>query len=327
MNDKAQTQNPETEGQGICPNCHSLLLGPFCASCGQPVNTHRHHVGHLLHEFLTDIISFDSRILRTAWALMFQPGELALAFRQGRTQSYVPAVRLYLFVSLFFFVILSFGHIAIMQMAVVGGDSRGATVYVGQTGGKDSSTLKPVFFAPFGAVHNNLSDPAVQRLQKLLEADHDAKPKAQNDWVGRAVVETLRKLTTDPAALNGTLTEWIPRAMVLFLPSLALLLWFLYLGRRKSFFFVDHLIFVLNLHSFSFVATLMGGYLAQDFNRKLVAWSFLVWFLLYLVLSLRRFYGQSWITSVAKGTVLALGYFAMLTLTFVSVLIIGVFNG
>lgn len=327
MNDKVQTQADGTEGQGICPNCHSLLLGPFCASCGQPVNTHRRRVGHLLHELLTDIISFDSRILRTAWALMFQPGELALAFREGRTQSYVPAVRLYLFVSLFFFVILSFGHIAIMQMAVVDGQSRGATVSVGEAGGPGSSTLKPVFFAPFGAVHNNLSDPAVQRLQKLLNDDGVSKTHAKNDWAGRALMETLRKLSTDAAALNGTLTEWIPRAMVLFLPSLALLLWFLYLGRRKDFFFVDHLIFVLNLHSFSFVATLMGGYLAQDFNRKLVAWSFLIWFLVYLVLSLRRFYGQSWFTTVAKGVVLALGYFTMLMLTFVSVLIIGVFNG
>ncbi|MGB8603160.1 MAG: DUF3667 domain-containing protein, partial [Rhizomicrobium sp.] len=300
---------------------------PYCAHCGQSTNTHRRRVGTLLHEFLNDIISFDSRILRTAWALMFQPGELAQAFREGRSQSYVPAVRLYLFVSLFFFVILSFGHIAIMQMAVVDGHRGGSTVSVGEAGGAGSSTLKPVFFAPFGAVHNNLSDPAVQRLQKLLNDDDVNKTHAKNDWAGRALMETLRKLSTDAAALNGTLTEWIPRAMVLFLPSLALLLWVLYLGRRKDFFFVDHLIFVLNLHSFSFVATLMGGYLAQDFNRKLVAGAFFFWFLLYLALSLRRFYGQSWLATVTKGTVLALGYFTMLMLTFVSVLIIGVFNG
>ena len=65
---------------------------------------------------IKDIASFDSRILRTARALFLEPGELALAFREGRTQRYVPAIRLYLFVSLIFFLILSATGIAILQL-------------------------------------------------------------------------------------------------------------------------------------------------------------------------------------------------------------------
>src|SRR5271155_4552328 len=100
---------------GPCTNCGSPMMGAYCGVCGQPVETHRRSVFTLLHDFVKDIASFDSRILRTARALLFNPGELPLAFREGRTQPYVPAVRLYLFVSLAFFLTLGFTRIAIVQ--------------------------------------------------------------------------------------------------------------------------------------------------------------------------------------------------------------------
>jgi hypothetical protein len=67
---------------------------------------------------IEDIISFDSRILRTAGALLFEPGEIPKAFREGRTVRYMPALRLYFFVSLAFFLILSTAGIAIVQFEV-----------------------------------------------------------------------------------------------------------------------------------------------------------------------------------------------------------------
>ncbi len=71
-----------------------------------------------MHDFFLDLINFASRILRTARALLFEPGELPKAFREGRTVPYVPSIRLYLFVSLIFFVALSLTGIAIVQLQV-----------------------------------------------------------------------------------------------------------------------------------------------------------------------------------------------------------------
>src|SRR5512146_352319 len=102
-----------------CTNCGKPLLGPYCAVCGQPTRTHRRSVRSLVHDFVVDFVNFDSRILRTARALLFQPGELPAAFREGRTQRYVPAIRLYLFVSLIFFILLSVTGVAILQLQVV----------------------------------------------------------------------------------------------------------------------------------------------------------------------------------------------------------------
>ena len=60
-------------------------MGPYCAICGQEQNTHRRSVTGLAHDFVTDIVNFDSRIMRTAKALLLEPGELTRAFREGHT--------------------------------------------------------------------------------------------------------------------------------------------------------------------------------------------------------------------------------------------------
>ena len=102
-----------------CPNCGKPMIGAFCAVCGQARDVNRRSVWGLIKVLVEDIVSFDSRIMRTSWALVLRPGELASAFREGRTQRYLPALRLYLFVSLIFFLILGVTNIALMQLVVV----------------------------------------------------------------------------------------------------------------------------------------------------------------------------------------------------------------
>ena len=51
-------------------------------------------------------------------ALLFEPGEIPKAFREGRTVRYMPALRLYFFVSVAFFLLLSITGIALVQLEV-----------------------------------------------------------------------------------------------------------------------------------------------------------------------------------------------------------------
>src|SRR5438045_5769119 len=101
---------------GKCKNCGAPVLAAYCAVCGQERNTHRRTLRHLLHDLVSELGSFDSRLLRTVIALLFKPGELPLAFREGRTRRYMPALRLYLFTSLLFFLVLSAAGIALFQI-------------------------------------------------------------------------------------------------------------------------------------------------------------------------------------------------------------------
>ena len=87
---------------------------------------------------------------------------------------------------------------------------------------------------------------------------------------------------------------WIPRVLFLLLPLYALLLAAFYWRQRKKFYFVDHLIFSLSVHTFTFVALIAAVGLAQIVSGVWVFWFLLASIGIYVLLSLKRFYEQSW---------------------------------
>ncbi len=323
-----------------CPNCHAPMIGPYCAVCGQPHNTHRRTLKHLVQEFVKDIASFDSRILRTARALLFEPGELPKSFREGRTQPFVPAIRLYLFVSLLFFLFLSTSGLALVQLGLqaesvkythdsaghVYRDVNGVRTLVKQlksdkdgnlsiVGPADTSISLPKDKADGKSATNTITTRAVffQRpgnkdvqitpeLRKRL--DEVNKEMAQDTesagWLMRGFSSTITKLETDPAALNGPLTTWIPRILFVLLPLFAVVLLLFYRGKRKNYLFVDHLVFSLTMHTFAFVALIGAAILAQILSGGMVA--ALTWLVLsvYLFLSMKHFYGDGWVKTGLK---------------------------
>lgn len=284
-----------------CPNCGHPVTDRYCGHCGQSIDTHRHSLLLLLHDLFTDILNFDSRILRTGHALLFIPGELALAFRQGRTQPYVPAVRLYLFVSLLFFLTLSLTHIAIVQLvpvvtperivvehgktyAIIPKQNHRFEVASSLNNGRQHysiSTMRPVYFAPVGSLHSDVPAGAL----KDMELRRDLTPVARR---------TLKKLAANPAALNNSLTTWIPRALFLLLPLFALLLAIFHRRSPERMYFVDHLVFSLGFHTFAFALLLVAAGLAQMLPGEVVALLTLTVLGVYLLLGMRRFYCQSW---------------------------------
>lgn len=326
-----------------CPNCGKPMIGAYCAVCGQPHDINRRSVWGLVKVLVEDVASFDSRIMRTGWALIVQPGELARAFREGRTQRYLPALRLYLFVSLIFFLVLGVSNIALLQFVVTATPTKVTWIkgepYVAnpaydeddsdvralmpkmvkiskekatQPGGPFSFSSKIYFFSRIGAYHTNLSPEAKKRLsQANFDAEIDAdtrtsaaeKEKAKqatNGWLTRRLFAGMQKLAADPAALNGSLTTWIPRVLFLLMPLYALLLALFYIRQRKKYFFVDHLIFSLTIHTFGFVLLLAAAGAAQILAGETVAWGTLLIAGVYTLIATRNFYQQSWFWTVVK---------------------------
>ncbi len=336
MNDKAASENGDSaaavevaasalaaQGHATirCHNCGSPIIGPFCAICGQERDTHRRSVWSLMGDLFEDIISFDSRILRTGIALMAEPGELAAAFREGRPHRYVPALRLYFFVSLIFFVILSASGLAIMQFQIVATPEKivhNTNGYFVVSINPDPAVAKPDlvpvskkkaeepgtkfafseqthFFSPVGAYHSDLPPEA---RAKLLDDPQNRAPHSESR-AGRLDGEENHRrrkvrLAADPAALNEPLTAWLPRVLFLLLPLFALLLMLFYFRKRKDFYFVDHLIFSLNMHSFVFIVLIVAVGVAQVLDASSVALAAVAAMGLYFLFAMKRFYGQNW---------------------------------
>ena len=273
-----------------CANCHASLTGPFCAACGQACETHRRSLYRLIRGFVADMLSLESRTIRTTLALLFRPGELSLAFHEGRIQRYVPPVRLYLFVSVLFFVALSFTQLALVQFNL------SFHVYPANVPGgppRNSVATGMVFFHPVGSVQSAIPKDALDKVR------NQAVPGSHENAFQRIIFHTLYRLQADPAALNGPLTEWLPRILFLLLPLFALVLALFYWGSRQ-FLFVDHLVFSLNLHSLGFAVFLVAGVLAQLVSGEVVAWLFFAVVCTYLLLAMKRFYAQSWVRTGLK---------------------------
>lgn len=336
-----------------CRNCAAPVLGAFCAACGQPSDVHRRSVLHLLHDLFKDIASFDSRILRTAIALFVEPGELSLAFREGRTQRYVPAVRLYLFISLIFFLFLSVTSTAILQLELTTtgqrylADAKG-NVFVEKNGvtkptegltadkngnvfadtGKDGPKVpifgiradgkteylsaNAFFFAPVRKARGPIS-PSLAAALKRQHEQFEALPLSSSlkSWIVRHVDRMLQTLATDPTAANGPMTEWIPRVLFVLLPVFAMILGLFYWRQRRDFYFVDHLVFSLNMHSFGFAMILIAVVLARVISGSVAAEIALLAIAVYLFLAMKRFYQQGWIWTAVKFVLVSFVYGAL----------------
>ncbi len=315
-----------------CANCAAPLIGPFCAVCGQEHDAHRRTIIGLLHDLVTDIVNFDSRILRTARALLLQPGELACAFREGRTRPYVPPVRLYLFVSLLFFLVLAFTNIGILQIAViVSGQARltqnsdnnyvlkidpnrkiapetiasarkfGIDLQPGQLDPKAVPIITGSvrFFAPIGSVQSRLPPQTLKMIANMranVAKELNTTMFASSD----KVIQGIEHIAKDPAAINGPLTVWVPRVLFLLVPLFAGVLMLFYLKARRHYFYVDHLVFTLNFFSATFVILLVTAGAAQVLPGAFVAGATMLALGTYLLLAMKRFYGQAWLRTTLK---------------------------
>ena len=94
--------------ENVCENCHLTLQGPFCGQCGQKAESTLKYFWTVILHLLDDILSFDSRAMRTLFPLISRPAFLTNEYIAGRRVHYVPPLRLYLFISIIFFITLNF---------------------------------------------------------------------------------------------------------------------------------------------------------------------------------------------------------------------------
>ena len=326
--------------RGACANCGAELTGPFCSACGQERDVHRRTVWFLIAEAVRTITNWDGRLLQTVRALLLRPGELSLAFREGRTQRYLPAPRLYLFVSLLFFVLLSASDIALMQLEVTvsdrsategvqeglakllppaasGGDAadlaetrREIVLAMQRSGAADLPAFNTTthFFSRIGSVHSSVTPEQRARLERADAQIATAIKSNSGRWTNARILQGLEVTARNPAALNQPLTAWIPRVLFLLLPLFALLLCLFHIRRRKEFLFVDHMVFSLNFHSFAFVVLIFAAFAVQRFSAGIVGWTTLAAVLGYGYLAMKRFYGQSYIRTGVKFVSIAFLY-------------------
>jgi len=110
-----------------CMNCSSQLSGSYCSECGQKNLNLERPLRELVVDVVNETFDIDGRAWRTAKTLFLRPGLLTSEFLSGRRRAYTPPLRLYLFISVSFFVLMAWVA------------SRGLMLDQGQSVGQDSA--------------------------------------------------------------------------------------------------------------------------------------------------------------------------------------------
>jgi Protein of unknown function (DUF3667) len=280
---------PATEaGVERCRNCGAALTGRYCADCGQAADVHMPTTLELVHQALEGITHSDSRLWSTLFLLWFKPGKLTLEFVAGRRARYLPPFRLYLVLSVIFFLLAS---ISPMQIKFVRfDDPRAATVTSYPDCGKPSVIL-------FG---------------------RDLSARIQ-----RACAETARDNGRNLLHI-GLAT--LPKAMFIFLPLIAFLNMLLYWRPRRP--YAEQLTFFLHLQAFFFSAMtlviLAGDAAGARPGSGVLSWvaTLLLWSLpLYTMLAIKRAFAQSWARTLIKTAALFAVYLVVLSITLTGVFV------
>ena len=87
-----------------CPNCAHSFDGEFCTNCGQRDVDLERPIVELLRDLAEETLDVDGRAFRTLRTMFRRPGRLTSEFLAGKRRSYTSPVRLYLVVSVAFFV-------------------------------------------------------------------------------------------------------------------------------------------------------------------------------------------------------------------------------
>lgn len=91
-----------------CKNCNQALSEQtaYCPACGQSVKNITRPWLEALRELLTELFDFDGRMSLTFRLLLTRPGFLTREYVLGRRASYTSPIRMYLVISVLFFLVL-----------------------------------------------------------------------------------------------------------------------------------------------------------------------------------------------------------------------------
>ena len=276
-----------------CSNCGAPVSGRFCSNCGQRVEHAVHSIWHFANEAMEDLTHADSRLWSTVGALLFKPGYLTCEFLAGRRVKFLPPLRLYLVLSLLFFVLAALGHgkeITVLMMP------------------EDSKTLR-------------LKPLVLQSDAQRQRADQACSELESEGALGRLMGRGCHNAVKDGGhALSETYKHNVPRAIFLSLPILALALKPLY--RRPRRYYVEHLLFLLHDHAFIFfwfgVYNALYLLIPVSSVQEGLFLVFALYVPYYYFRAMRRVYGDGpWLT-LSKFTALSLVYLIVAFLVLVA---------
>lgn len=299
-----------------CPNCGTRLTGRFCATCGQEDHSLKVPLYRLVLDFLSDQFQFDSRIGRTLGLLLFRPGKLTRNYLAGQRQRYIPPIRLYLFISIIFFLAVGLLPVNLRNAVnVTGHGAATAPAAVSRLSAAMATVTKGMARKLPPAAATDLGSRIKRRMAESAKTGAPAARTAMSA-INRWFVSRIRVVKARPKAFWRQFKGNLPKVLFFLIPLFALLLKLLYLLRKR--YYSEHLVFALHYHSVLFLNLLLVvalaalSRIAPGVLAGIAGWAGAalgVWSVIYLVPAMKTVYGHGWWGAIWRSSILWFVYF------------------
>lgn len=258
-----------------CRNCGVRLLraSRFCHACGQATRERLPSMRGLYSEYAQNYVGLEGALWRTLLRLFLLPGSLTAEYLRGRRRRYLLPLRLYLTISVLFFIVIGFATRNTGEAAVL------AQALAEKSG--------PVTVLDFGA--------AYARVETNGDFVCDLPQAICERLKRRYAVEPVR-LAAELEAVQRRFFAYASYGMFALMPVFALLLMLAY--RNREMYYAEHLVMALHLHSFWFVALL--AFYPAGYAPEWVGVGLTVWMAVYGIFALRRVYGGGWFATLGR---------------------------
>jgi hypothetical protein len=342
-----------------CLNCGTRLKGQYCGNCGQRSRSRLISLWELISDAFGDLFEIDSRLWQTLVPLMIRPGQLTHDYLQGRRARYMPPFRMYLVLSLLFFVVAFFdpreelGLLFEPEPEQTSGTAADGEIAVPDEVVDEAqqvlNELKADGVLPDIELPENADTDSHGFILKLdddgdeIEVDGDCNVEPSDleelpGWIARRLTPERLQRICEKTQIDGgkafvdKMLDNIPAALIVLLPLMALVLKALYpLSKR---YYVEHLLFFVHFHAFFFLILTLQIMLMRISTMlaipeavpivTVVVTSFYV--PVYLFKSMRQVYGHGRFVALLKFVVLLISYMIGFLATMMGALAIAAFS-
>jgi Protein of unknown function (DUF3667) len=349
-----------------CENCGQELRGHYCSNCGQAAVSYHRSFRHVVVDVLDSFLNWDSKFIRSLGLLLWKPGWLTNQFLEGKRVRFVHPLRLYLLVSIVFFLCARLIPVSDTrnikredmtpeQRAVFdekmaklkerqkkkhsifsfNSDDKKSPQPAGTVTPTPAESATPTDQVPPAETTVNPSPPELDAEINALVNDKIAEKTAEKQkkgphvqfgpdkheaktpfeiWLQQRIKEQIGEDGARGKLFLETVRSNLSTMMLFCIPLFAFILKILYLRQKR--FYIEHLVYALNIHAFFYLATILVV-LASIGLHQWIPGAPQVWLTLLLsflvvaqvFISIRRVYRQGWFMSFFK---FALGGFIYL---------------
>jgi len=344
-----------------CKNCEkNYEVGfQFCPHCGQKTNEDL-TVGVLFYNTISNYFSFDARFFKSFIPLMVKPGILAKRFIEGKRLLYLHPAQMYLFISVVFFFLFSIvsrDSVNKLDNLFEEGFKNEKILDTLKTKGIDSAAIAKIT-APLknSKIITGISEKELEALDSIITASSSGaniptmdlgfntkkldsliainasekekfKAMGMKDDAGiftrRIYKQVLKIYNQSGKGVIQALIDSIPISMFILLPIFAFILKLLFFRKGP---FTHHLVF--SFYYYSFLFTVFSIIVIVNFAWEIPDW--IDWLValstfFYLLLAIKRFYGQGYFLSFFKTCVATFVYITFVVPIAIGVMIVGAF--